>query len=205
MIDHVKIDPALLSWMDGMHLQAYQRPKTEPNIRMQPRAGKSATDIVQAVASFGWLSSQNPGWDDVRQDENAVDPQLLDQVVTGPRILTASIRVVSILMNAPGHAFALAGRLRTRLRLPSVSTILKTAGIAFAEMTDIIDISEKERNGRWRGICVFDVRFNAAAAETDPTTDTIGTVEVTSNYIGEDGNPLPAANQLTEFPIPVDP
>ncbi len=201
MIDHTLIDPAIGSWLDGMGLQNYMRDKTEPNVRMQ---SEDPTKIVQAIGSYKFLASLNPGWDELRQDVSA-DPKLLDQVITGHRVLTISVQVRSIRADAPDHAFALAERARTRLRLPSVTAIFKAAGIAFADTTDVVDISFPDRNQRTNGLASFDFRVNAAAAESDPVTDTIGTVLLSTNYLDETGTPLPAANQLSDHPVLIDP
>lgn len=203
MIDHATIDDAIEAWITNMGLQAYYRDKEEPTTRMQSSV---AGQITQAIASWKFLASHNPGGqDEVRYSENSGDNTLQDRVVTGPRVFTVSVQVKSIRHNAPNHAFGLAERLRTRLRLPSQTILFRNAKIALADSEDVIDLSFKDKNGRTIGLAGFDVRFNVAANESDATGDTIKTIELTTEFKDEVGVLLPSEHQLTEFPLVVDP
>lgn len=203
MIDHTLIDAALLAWPTTMGLQSYLRDQAEPAIRMNNNG--DASKITHAIASVKFLSTVSLGIDELRTAENALDDTLLDPTVTGHRVMTVSCQVKSIKANAPSHAFALAERLRTRLRMPSTISAFKAAGMSLVDATSVIDLSYEDENGRQIGLCGFDVRLNVAAAETDSTVGTIGTVELSSNWRGEDGTLLPVELQLNDVEIVIDP
>jgi hypothetical protein len=203
MINHELIDEALLAWPTAMGLQSYVRDQAEPAIRMSN--GGDNTKIAQAIASVKFISTSALGIDELRTAENDLDEDMLDPTVTGHRVMTVSCQVKSIRARAPSHAFALAERLRTRLRMPTTKAAFKAAGIALADATSITDLSYEDENGRVIGLAGFDVRLNVAAAETDSTLGTIGTVELSSNWRGEDGELLPAEHQLNDLQIEIDP
>lgn len=201
-MDFTKIETAIESWITGMGMQAWHRDRVEPTIRM---ASSDPDKIVQAMAGYRYLGNRGVGVDEIRYGVNDDDANDLDPEITGHRRLTVSMQVKSIRANAPNHAMALAHRLRTRLRLPTVAALFKTADIALNEATPLVDVSLTDKNGRVTGLVNFDVMLNAAASETDTAINTIGTVEVSSDWKDTGGNSLPATYQMEDEEIVIDP
>ncbi len=147
----------------------------------------------QATLDYSIISIVGQGTDELRKgydpdtlilgdtyEPNPLDPdERLGAVIEsrhGPRLITVQIKC-ECFDPRWGGAFRFLERARTRLALPTINTLLETAGIALARIGDTSAHHYTDENGRTVSVALFEATFNAAdQADDDPIT-TIEIVE----------------------------
>ncbi len=189
MIDMETIKPALISWMEGVGVQAVFANDKRPSLRATGlNPGVLALLDVPVIADNG---IDQLGW----QEAEPGSDNLLARVA-GIRHMTVSCRIESFSHTPGSEAQFFCEKARTRLRMPRTILALQEAGLAQIESTPTVNLprlrSDDGRSDRMLSAAAFDVRFAVLAEETETSEGalgTIGSIEVRSNdFKNVDGN-----------------
>lgn len=144
------------------------------------------------------------GWDVVQYTNAASD--LVDVSVVAHRQASLFVRVVSRDNRGNAQAEMLLERLRVALKKPSTLKILQDAGIAVIQALPSAKYPQlfDQRN---ESVAAFELRFAFDFTDTstsDGTSDTIGSIQLTSEASDVDGSVLPVPPNLDDYVVSED-
>jgi len=128
------------------------------------------------------------GVDEIRKVYSATPSPTRAVEYVGNRRLTVSIRIYHEDGAVGTNALALADRLRTRLRRPSVLADLRAADVSLARILASVDgLEVDDGDGRLVSLSITDVLFLVAERDTG-TPETGGWVDTAAGEASIDGN-----------------